>query len=88
MISAIITAYERIEQTLATLGVIQSCVPAPDEVLVHVDANQLACEKAIREAFPNVRIFRSEEQVGPGGGRNKLVEATQSEFAASFDDDS
>ena len=88
MISAIITAYERIEQTLATLRVIQNCVPPPDEVLVHVDANQMAVEKATRDAFPDVRILRSEEQVGPGGGRNKLVEAAQSEFVASFDDDS
>ena len=39
-VSAIVTAYKRIEQTLATLRVIQSCTPAPDEILVHVDANQ------------------------------------------------
>jgi GT2 family glycosyltransferase len=87
-ISAIVTAYERIEQTLATLRVIQSCVPAPDEILVHVDANQIACEDAIRDTYPTVRIFRSDEQVGPGGGRNKLVAAAQFEFVASFDDDS
>jgi GT2 family glycosyltransferase len=88
VISAIVTAYERIEQTLATLRVIQSCVPPPDEILVHVDANQIACENAIRDAFPSIRVIRSEEQVGPGGGRNKLVEAAQCEFIASFDDDS
>lgn len=88
MISAIVTAYERIDQTLATLRVLQSCVPAPDEILVHVDANQISCENAIRNAFPSVRILRSAERVGPGGGRNKLVEAAQFEFIASFDDDS
>jgi len=88
MISAIVTAYERIEQTLATLRVIQSCVPAPDEILVHVDANQIACENAIRNAFPGVRVLRSHEQVGPGGGRNKLMAAAQYELVASFDDDS
>jgi GT2 family glycosyltransferase len=88
MISAIVTAYERIEQTLATLRVIRSCVPPPDEILVHVDANQVECEKAIREAFKGVRVLRSDEQVGPGGGRNKLIEAAQFEFVASFDDDS
>jgi GT2 family glycosyltransferase len=88
LISAIVTAYERIEQTLATLRVLQNCVPAPDEILVHVDANQTAFEDAIRDAFPNVRILRSAEQLGPGGGRNKLVEAAQFEFVASFDDDS
>jgi GT2 family glycosyltransferase len=87
-ISAIVTAYERIEQTLATLRVIQSCTPAPDEILVHVDANQVACENTIRNEFPHVRIIRSGDQVGPGGGRNKLVAAAQFELVASFDDDS
>jgi GT2 family glycosyltransferase len=87
-ISAIVTAYERVEQTLATLRVIHNCVPPPDEILVHVDANQIACENAVRDEFPDVRILRSEEQVGPGGGRNKLVSASQSELIASFDDDS
>lgn len=87
-ISAIITAYERIDQTLATLRVIQNCVPKPDEVLVHVDANQINCEQSIRNAFPDVRVFRSVDQVGPGGGRNKLVSAAEFEFVASFDDDS
>ena len=87
-ISAVVTAYERIDQTLDTLRVIQSCVPKPDEILVHVDANQVACEEAIRAAFPNVCVLRSSEQVGPGGGRNKLMTAARFEFVASFDDDS
>lgn len=87
-ISAIVTACDRVDQTLATLHVIESCVPAPDEVLVHVDANQVECESAVREAFPNVRVLRSTDQVGPGGGRNKLMNAAQSDFVASFDDDS
>jgi len=87
-ISAIVTAYERIDQTLATLRVIHGCVPQPNEILVHVDANRIECEKAIRNVFPEVRLLRSEDQVGPGGGRNKLLNAAQFEFVASFDDDS
>ena len=87
-IAAIVTAYDRIEQTLTTLRVIHSCVPKPDEILVHVDANQVKCEKAIRNEFPDVRILRSTEQVGPGGGRNKLLNDARFEFVASFDDDS
>lgn len=87
-ISAIVTAFERIEQTLATLRVIQSCSPPPDEILVHVDANQIECEQAIRKAYPSVRVLLSDAQVGPGGGRNKLVAAAQFESVASFDDDS
>ena len=88
MISAIVTAYERIEQTLATLRIIQSCTPPPDEILVHVDANRRDCEQAIRKVFPTVRVLRSDEHIGPGGGRNKLVDAARFEFVASFDDDS
>jgi len=87
-ISAIVTAYDRIDQTLATLRIIQSCGPAPDEVLVHVDANQVDCERAVREAFPSVHVLRSTDRVGPGGGRNKLMNAAQFDFVASFDDDS
>lgn len=87
-ISAIVTAYERIEQTLATLRVLQSCVPPPEEILVHVDANQLKCEQAIRREFPDVRVLLSRDQVGPGGGRNKLMNAAKFNFVASFDDDS
>ena len=87
-ISAIVTAYERIEQTLATLKVIQSCTPAPDEILVHVDDNRLECAGAIRAAFPDVRVLLSHERVGPGGGRNKLLAAAGHDLVASFDDDS
>ncbi len=87
-ISAIVTAYDRIVQTLATLRILQSCVPAPDEILVHVDANHLECEKAIQNSFPDIRVLRSSDHVGPGGGRNKLVQAAEFEYVASFDDDS
>jgi GT2 family glycosyltransferase len=87
-ISAIVTAYERIDQTLATLRVLQSCIPLPAEILVHVDADQVKCEQAINREFPDVRVLRSRDQVGPGGGRNKLMDAAQFDFVASFDDDS
>lgn len=87
-VTAIVTAYERIEQTLATLKVIQSCTPRPAEILVHVDGGRRACAEAIRAAFPEVRVLISDEQVGPGGGRNKLMAAATREFVASFDDDS
>ncbi len=88
MITAIVTAYERIDQTLNTLRIIEACDPRPDEVLVHVDDNQTAVETAISQAFPHVRILVSRERVGPGGGRNKLVNAAANDLIASFDDDS
>ena len=87
-IAAIVTAYERTEQTLATLRVIHNCEPRPAEVLVHVDGNQGCCAEAIRAAFPEVRVLVSGKRIGPGGGRNKLMAAATSELVASFDDDS
>ena len=87
-ISAIVTAYERVDQTLNTLRILESCDPKPDEILVHVDGNRIECERAIRAAFTQVKIVVSVERVGPGGGRNKLVAAANYEFVASFDDDS
>jgi len=87
-ISAIVTAYERIEQTLATLKVLQNCEPRPDEILVHVDGNRRHCAEVIKEVFPEVRVLLSNENIGPGGGRNKLIAAAAHELIASFDDDS
>src|SRR6185503_14027107 len=40
------------------------------------------------DSLPNVRVLRSSDHVGPGGGRNKLLHAAQFEYVASFDDDS
>jgi GT2 family glycosyltransferase len=87
-ITAIVTAYQRIEQTLITLGKIKTCEPRPDEIIVHVDGDQKQCELSVRDAFPEVKIIRSEECVGPGGGRNKLIALSSNEYVASFDDDS
>lgn len=87
-ISAIITAYERVEQTLNTLRIIESCDPRPDEILVHVDGNRNELVEAIASTFPQIRTLISDERVGPGGGRNKLITAASNEFVASFDDDS
>lgn len=87
-ISAIVAAYERIDQTLKTIRILQSCDPEPDEILVHVDGNRVECEQTIRRAFPRIKILLSNERLGPGGGRNKLVADSQYQFVASFDDDS
>lgn len=87
-VTAIVTAYQRIEQTIDAVRRIQACQPCPEQVLVHVDGNQLACAKAVRCAFPKLEVIVSIDSVGPGGGRNKLVAAARNEIIASFDDDS
>ena len=87
-ISAVVTAYERIEQTLATLRVIHNCVPRPAEILVHVDDNRRQVAEVIKDAFPAARVLLSQDRIGPGGGRNKLIAAATRDLVASFDDDS
>ena len=87
-ISAIVTAHQRIAQTLKTLEAIEECDPRPDELIVHIDQNQTQCSEAIRKCFPNIRIIVSDSHVGPGGGRNSLIQAATNNFVASFDDDS
>lgn len=87
-VSAIVTAYKRVERTLQTLARLDECVPPPAEILVHVDGNQVACEEAIRNGFPRVRVIVSTDNIGPGGGRNRLVAAAAHAWVASFDDDS
>ncbi len=86
--SAIVTAYRRQEQILFTLRKLTECKPPPAEILVHVDGNQLATKEIIRCSFPLVKVLLSEDSVGPGGGRNKLIEMAENEVIASFDDDS
>jgi glycosyltransferase involved in cell wall biosynthesis len=87
-ITAIITAYKNIPQTLETIARILACDPPPVEILVHVDGGQLQCAEAVRTKYPEVQVLVSSENVGPGGGRNKLIAAARTEIVASFDDDS
>jgi glycosyltransferase involved in cell wall biosynthesis len=87
-VTAIVTAYKRVEQTLATLRILMACEPCPAEILVHVDGNQKATLERLKSEYPEVRYLLSEGNVGPGGGRNKLLQAASHELVASFDDDS
>ncbi len=87
-VTAIVTAHQRIAELLVTLDRLQSCVPAPAEILVHVDGGNDACADAVRARHPRVRVIVSRGNVGPGGGRNQLVHAAAQPLIASFDDDS
>lgn len=87
-VTAVVTAFDRVAQTVETLRRIRRCVPAPAEILVHVDANQLACAGAVRASGLADGILVSQTRVGPGGGRNRLLEAARHPIVASFDDDS
>lgn len=85
--TAVVTAYRRVDQLLETLRRILACDPAPAEVRVHVDGGQTACADAVRQAFPSVTVIVSPSSVGPGGGRNALIAGARHTTVASFDDD-
>ena len=87
-ISAIVTAYDRLDRTIATIQVLKDCEPAPQEVLVHVDGGRAGLAAELSRRFPDVQVIVSSENVGPGGGRNKLIRKARSSIVASFDDDS
>ena len=87
-ITAIVTAYRRLAEVTNTLRILRQCLPAPAEILVHVDAGEHDCAVSIRREFPDVRVLVSDNQVGPGGGRNRLVAEATHPIVASFDDDS
>src|SRR5436190_2376493 len=87
-VSAIVTAFQRPDQTVRTLRTIAGCVPPPAEVLVHVDAGARDVAALIHQSCPDVRVIISDTNVGPGGARNVLVDQSQQPFIASFDDDS
>ena len=87
-VSALVTAYERPAATLRTIETILACDPVPREILVHVDDGKDELADMIRERFPDVRVFVNEQHVGPGGGRNVLLENASCDICASFDDDS
>jgi len=86
-VTAIVTAHQRIDATLATIEQLIKCRPAPDEILVHVDGNAVSCEQAIRRSHPALTVIVSQESVGPGGGRNRLLAMARHPIVASFDDD-
>ena len=87
-LTAIVTAHRRTTELLNTLRIISECAPAPAEIIVHVDGGEHACAAAVGRAFPDVRLIGSDDRVGPGGGRNKLMAAASHPIVASFDDDS
>jgi GT2 family glycosyltransferase len=87
-ISAIVTAFQRVDETIETIQCLQACRPSPTRIVVHFDGGQVGNADYIRLLFPSIQVIVSDENVGPGGGRNKMIAAADSGIVASFDDDS
>jgi len=88
-ISVVIPTYQRTDQLLVALEKIYQCNPAPDEVVVHIDASDNVTRTALGNSpYSTVKILQSNTQMGPGGGRNCAIASAKNELIASFDDDS
>jgi GT2 family glycosyltransferase len=87
-ITAVVPVFNRISKSIETLSRIYNCVPRPAEVIVHVDADRQEYAEEIKRAFPETKMLGSVNRVGPGGSRNKMIEAASYNLVASFDDDS
>jgi GT2 family glycosyltransferase len=88
-VTVVIPTYQRPHQLLEALEKILDCEPQPDEVIVHIDGDDATTETILCcSRFQEVKVIRSNQQVGPGGGRNKAIAEARNELVASFDDDS
>ena len=87
-VTAMVTAYRRVDELLNTLRILAACEPAAAETIVHVDGGEQQCADRVRAAFPSARVIVSDTRVGPGGGRNTMVAAAAHDIVVSFDDDS
>ena len=87
-VSVIIPTWRRLDALKKTLRVLQAATPKASEIIVHVDAGDTETAPWLKSCRPDVRVLTSTLQVGPGGGRNRLIAAAQYPYVASFDDDS
>lgn len=83
-----IPTYKRLDKLPIALEKILACNPQPNEIIVHLDNNDTTTEKWLTNNFPSIKVLKSKTQVGPGGGRNKIIKAAKNPIVASFDDDS
>lgn len=88
-ITVMIPTWRRAARLLDTLEKIRACRPEPAATWIHVDAGDSETESAVKSRYGKaVGVVSSPVTVGPGGGRQRLLQEVQTPFFASFDDDS
>lgn len=87
-ITVIVPCYQGTERLLAMLPKIAACDPLPDEVIIHCDGGWKPEVTLFEGIGLQIRWLYSEEQIGPGGGREICIRESKNELVASFDDDS
>ena len=87
-ITVIIPTWRRTAILLKTLNAVAACDPLPAEIVIHIDAHDDETEAALAASPLPVRILHSETTMGPGGGRNRLMQEAAHNIMVSLDDDS
>ena len=85
-ISVAIPAFKNEAALAHTLQQIFNCRPLPQEVLLHFDGGWEPSRDFSADAPVPVRLYCSIENIGPGGGRHRLISAASSNLVACFDD--
>jgi GT2 family glycosyltransferase len=93
-VTVAIPTYKRQEKLLETLDKIINCNPVPNEIIIHIDAGDNDTATVVKKKnyessyIVNIKLIKSSTRVGPGGGRNKIINIASNPIIASFDDDS
>lgn len=87
-VSVVIPTFQRAEEVTRTLRKIADCDPRPKEIIVHVDGGDRGTANDIRTNFSAIKVLESDTTLGPGGSRNRLLNAAENEIVISLDDDS
>lgn len=87
-VSVGIPSYQNTVCLVETIRHIRSCNPAPEEILVYIDNGDEETRQVLKRDHQDVQILFCREHLGPGGGRNRLVDVAACEFLVTFDDDS
>lgn len=86
--SVVIATRNRRAELLRTVEACLRQTYEPLEVLVYDDASEDGTAETVREAFPDVRVYRSDPHVGYIALRNRGFREARGEFVFSLDDDS
>ena len=87
-ISVAIPAFGNEASLTQTLLHIFECRPLPQEVLLHFDGSWEPSPDFGANAPVPLRVFRSGTNLGPGGGRHRMLHEANCDLVACFDDDS
>ena len=87
-ISVAIPVFKNEAALTHTLLCIFNCDPLPQEILLHFDGGWEASQDFTQDAPVPVRVFRAAKNLGPGGGRHRMINEANFDLVACFDDDS